>query len=210
MIMRRYALKKSPLYFLVFFITSCVTINIYFPAAAVEKAADRIVDEVWGEKGQTPEKQEQQEQQKTPDGPQSLLRNSMTFTLSIVGPGEAYAQEADINITTPGIRTLKDSIQRRADSIRPYMDKGNAGISNNGLLLVRSTDGLNLKDKASFTRLIEAENKDREALYREIAAANNFPPEKVPDIKKIFAGSWIKNAKKGWWVQDAGGEWRQK
>lgn len=26
---------------------ACVTINIYFPAAAAEKAADRIIDEVW-------------------------------------------------------------------------------------------------------------------------------------------------------------------
>jgi hypothetical protein len=25
----------------------CVTINIYFPAAAAEKAAEKIVDEVW-------------------------------------------------------------------------------------------------------------------------------------------------------------------
>ena len=25
----------------------CVTINIYFPAAAAEAAADRIIDEVW-------------------------------------------------------------------------------------------------------------------------------------------------------------------
>lgn len=28
-------------------LAGCVTINIYFPAAAVEKAADRIIDEVW-------------------------------------------------------------------------------------------------------------------------------------------------------------------
>ncbi len=27
--------------------TGCVTINIYFPAAAAEKAADKIIDEVW-------------------------------------------------------------------------------------------------------------------------------------------------------------------
>ena len=32
----------------------CVTINIYFPAAAAEKAADRIIDEVWQLKGNTP------------------------------------------------------------------------------------------------------------------------------------------------------------
>lgn len=28
-------------------VSACVTINIYFPAAAAEKAADRIIDEVW-------------------------------------------------------------------------------------------------------------------------------------------------------------------
>lgn len=28
-------------------LSACVTINIYFPAAATEKAADRIIDEVW-------------------------------------------------------------------------------------------------------------------------------------------------------------------
>ncbi|QDC45317.1 hypothetical protein [Methylophilus medardicus] len=26
---------------------SCVTINIYFPAAAAEKAADKVIDEIW-------------------------------------------------------------------------------------------------------------------------------------------------------------------
>jgi hypothetical protein len=28
-------------------LSGCVTINIYFPAAAAEKAADKIIDEVW-------------------------------------------------------------------------------------------------------------------------------------------------------------------
>ncbi len=28
-------------------LTGCVTINIYFPAAAAEKAADKIIDEVY-------------------------------------------------------------------------------------------------------------------------------------------------------------------
>lgn len=35
----------------------CVTINIYFPAAAAEKAADKIIDEVWqlrGKEGAAP------------------------------------------------------------------------------------------------------------------------------------------------------------
>ena len=29
-------------------ISACVTINVYFPAAAAERAADRIINEVWG------------------------------------------------------------------------------------------------------------------------------------------------------------------
>lgn len=37
----------------------CVTINIYFPAAAAEKAADRIIDEVW----------QLREGQRSPSGP---------------------------------------------------------------------------------------------------------------------------------------------
>jgi len=28
-------------------LAACVTINIYFPAAAAEKAADKIIDDVW-------------------------------------------------------------------------------------------------------------------------------------------------------------------
>lgn len=28
-------------------LTACVTINIYFPAAAAQKAADKIIDDVW-------------------------------------------------------------------------------------------------------------------------------------------------------------------
>ena len=28
-------------------LSACVTINIYFPAAAAEKAADRIIEDVW-------------------------------------------------------------------------------------------------------------------------------------------------------------------
>lgn len=28
-------------------LSACITINIYFPAAAAEKAADEIIDDVW-------------------------------------------------------------------------------------------------------------------------------------------------------------------
>ncbi len=205
--MERGLYRTSLFYCLVFFITSCVTINIYFPAAAVEKAADRIVDEVWGSEGKEPAKEEPQKQE---GAPQSLIEKAILLAVSVAGPREAYAQEADINVTTPAIRTLKQSIKKRAESIMPFMDSGNVGIGNNGLLVIRNSTGLKLKDKARLKRLIAAENRDRNALYREIAKANGFPPEKVADIKRIFAGSWIKKARKGWWVQGTDGNWKQK
>jgi ABC-type uncharacterized transport system auxiliary subunit len=38
------SLTAAPLALL---LAGCVTINIYFPASAAEKAADSIIDEVW-------------------------------------------------------------------------------------------------------------------------------------------------------------------
>jgi uncharacterized protein YdbL (DUF1318 family) len=184
-----------------FLISACVTVNIYFPAAAVERAADQIVKETWGE-AKKPEK--------TPPGPQSYNPFSPLRTVSLNLIGEAHAQEADINVSNPAIRALKDSIKQRSNAIRPYMDRGNIGIRQDGLLTIRTSDGLNLKERAEAQQLIEAENRDREALYAEIAKANNIPQENVPKIKNIFAKSWSEQAQPGWWIQDSQGNWRKK
>lgn len=191
---------------LVFVIISCVTINVYFPAAAVEKAADKLVDDVWGGEEQEapaapPEKGAAEGRVKVPE----------RLGYISIGPRSAEAAEnADINVSTPAIRTLKGSIQARAGAIKPYMNKGNLGIGNDGLLVVRNKEGLNLKQKAALTRLVRSENNDRMALYREIAKANNFTPDRVKDIQGLFAKSWKKNARAGWWIQATDGSWAAK
>jgi hypothetical protein len=49
-------MRKIGLLCLLMTLTACVTINIYFPAAEAQKAADKIIDEVWQLKdGQKPE-----------------------------------------------------------------------------------------------------------------------------------------------------------
>ena len=40
-------LRMPVVLLLMLFTAACVTINVYFPAEAAEKAADRIIDEVW-------------------------------------------------------------------------------------------------------------------------------------------------------------------
>jgi uncharacterized protein YdbL (DUF1318 family) len=178
--------------------SACVTVNIYFPAAAVERAADQIVKETWGDRAE-PKRQ---------DGPRSKSGEPARMTFNLVS--EAHAQDADINVSNPAIRALKDSIAKRSASIKPFMDRGNVGISRDGLLVVRSTDGLNLKERAEVQQLVDAENRDREALYLEIAKANNIARESVPRIKSIFAKSWIEQARTGWWIQDEQGNWKRR
>jgi uncharacterized protein len=184
-----------------FFISACVTVNIYFPAAAVERAAEQIVKETWGGPG---------EPAKAPPKPQSYNPFSPMRTVSLNVIGEAHAQEADINVSNPAIRALKDSIKQRSNAIKPYMDRGNVGIGQDGLLVIRGTDGLNLKERAEVQQLVEAENRDREALYAEIAKANNIPKENIPKIKSIFAKTWIEQAQPSWWIQDSQGNWKKK
>ena len=185
---------------LIFLLSACVTVNIYFPAAAVERAAEQIVKETWGGPEQPVKKEE----------PRSSLMRPTTVAGLFVFVGEASAQEADINVSNPAIRALKDSIKNRSGSIKPFMDRNNVGITRDGLLTVRTTEGLNLKERAEVQQLVDAENRDREALYLEIAKANNIAQESVPKIKMIFAKSWIEQAQPGWWIQDPQGNWKKK
>jgi uncharacterized protein YdbL (DUF1318 family) len=191
-------LKRVAL-FIAFLANACVTVNIYFPAAAVERAADEIVKETWGSRTESAPREQ----------PRSLLPAAWKIA-SVSFIDEAFAQEADINISNPAIRALKDSIKNRSGSIKPFMDRGNVGLTRDGLLTVRTTDGLNLKERAEVQQLVDAENRDRESLYFEIAKANNFPKESVPKIKSIFAKSWAEQAQSGWWIQDAQGNWQKK
>src|SRR6476620_5788600 len=109
---------KRLIFLIAFIVSACVTVNIYFPAAAVERAADQIVKETWGESGEQPKSE-----------PQSQNLFSPAGIASVSFFGEAYAQDADINVSNPAIRALKESIRVRSDAIQPYMDRGNIGIA---------------------------------------------------------------------------------
>ena len=83
-------------------------------------------------------------------------------------------------------------------------------MTNNGLVEVRDAAGVELPDRALLTRLVAEDNRDREALYNEIAKANNHP-EWAADIRKTFARRWVeRGARAGWYYQDADGAWKQK
>lgn len=175
-------------------VAACVTINIYFPAEQVRGAADRIVDEVWGERAQDA----------APAPPQKAPGSSF---LRLLGPSQAYAAQ-DIDITTPEIRAIREAMKERSASLFPYLDAGKIGVGADGFLKVRTLDGLDLRSKGEVNRLVKAENDDRQRLYKEIAKANGFP-DQVGEVQAIFAETWRQKAAPGWFLE-RNGAWNPK
>lgn len=176
-------------------VISCVTINIYFPAEELRGAADKIVEEVWGDRNP------QDTEKNPPQQPGSSIFHYLQ-------PTAAYAAQ-DINVSTPEIRAIKASIKKRSAALAGFLKSGTIGIGQNGLLKVRSTAGLNLKQRGQVNKLVKAENKDRLQLYKEIAVANGFP-DKTAEVQNIFADSWRKQAAKGWFLEKPNGTWAAK
>jgi len=189
---------------------SCVTINIYFPAAEAEKIAEQIVDDVLHSN-----EQHEQIDEKQSDNNQSLLNSdkyfSQTALLAIIDfiiPA-AQAGQADISINSPKIRSLRSSMEKRQSRLLPYYKSSTVGFSNNGLIASVTNKGLSMKQKSSVKKLIKAENNDRKALYAEIANANGHP-EWRSDIQKTFAKTWINKISSGWMYQSNSGQWQKK
>ncbi|HMK44324.1 MAG TPA: YdbL family protein [Dissulfurispiraceae bacterium] len=185
------------------FLVSCVTVNLYFPSGAIQKAADQIVDEEQG-KVKVQEKKSDQK-------PQSSIMQNTVFTVSF-SPSEAYAAEGDvdINVSTPAIRTLRDSLRDRFQLLKPYLDKGAVGQNSGGYLEIRDASPLTLKEKAELNMLVDKQNKDRRTLYEEIVRANKLGSDSIPKVEKIFAKSRSEKAQPGWWIQQENGQWVKK
>ena len=190
-------------------LAACVTINVYFPAAAAEKAADRIIRNVYGPAAA--EKPKAEPAPSAPTAPQSRRETGPEPMLVavldwLVTPAQAAA---NINIQTPAIQSLQASMAARFPQLRPYFNSGALGMTNNGLVSMRNLNAVPLRDRRQLQQLVSAENQDRNALYREIARANGHP-EWESEIRGIFARRWVANAPSGWWYQDGSGGWRRK
>jgi uncharacterized protein YdbL (DUF1318 family) len=186
-------------------IAACVTINVYFPAAAAEKAADRIIGDIWG-----PEKDPKPEgspQGAVYDGPGDVLLASLGGALDFVIP-TAEAQ-ADLDISSPAIRALTASMKGRAAELDPFFGSGAIGLTADGLVEIRDANAVALADRNRLKKLVADENADRNSLYREIATANGHA-EWESDIRGTFAERWVANARPGWYYKSKAGAWARK
>ena len=191
-------------------LAACVTINVYFPAAAAEKAADKIIEDVWGgdKSSESETKREDNKQTALRDtaGQRMLLAAAASVLDFIVSPAHA---QANLNVDTPAIRQLTQSMEARHAQLKKYYDAGSIGLTRDGLVQVRDQNLVPLPERNSVRKLVAEENADRSNLYREIAAANGHA-EWEADIRTTFAERWASKAPAGWWYQDESGAWKQK
>ncbi|MFN2308487.1 MAG: YdbL family protein [Gammaproteobacteria bacterium] len=196
-------------------LAACVTINVYFPAAAAEAAADRIIQRVYGVEGAPGDKAPAQQPPVSPESPavepQSQREGGLGAALAValdwlIAPAEAAA---DIDIQSPAIQNLTGSLEQRHAGLAPHYISGAIGLTQDGQLAVRDLNAVPLRDRSRVQQLVADENRDRNALYAEIARANGHP-EWESDIRTTFARRWVDNAPAGWWFQDAAGGWQQK
>lgn len=192
--------------FMLLFVTACVTINVYFPAEAAEKAADRIILDVYGK---TPPEAPQEK----PAEPQSMnsvpgpASRALAVVLDwLVSPAQAAA---DLSINTPAIRQLTASMEARHRTLAPYYASGAVGMTRDGQIAVRDQKLVPLSERNTVRNLVAEENRDRSALYAEMARANGHP-EWESEIRATFARRWVDNARAGWWYKDSNGAWKQK
>jgi uncharacterized protein YdbL (DUF1318 family) len=187
---------------------ACVTINVYFPAAAAEKAADQFIDGVWQKTA--PEAPAA----KPADKPSSFVPHAQPLAVEVtravlealVPP--AQAADANIDVNSPAIRAIQSSMAARHSQLAKYYDSGAIGLTGDGMIEVRDQNAVPLPERGTLRQLVADDNRDRGQLYAEVARANGHP-EWEADIRAAFARRWVARAQSGWYYQD-GGRWVQK
>jgi uncharacterized protein YdbL (DUF1318 family) len=197
-------MKKTPVRlavvtWIVLVLFSCITVNIYFPEAAVQKTAEEIVDEIRGEKVN------KKEEKKGEIREDVAVSSSTPFSLV---PG-LYAQQ-ETTVSSPKIRALKESLKTRFPELVPFFNQGRLGEKLDGYLDIRSEEGLTLQQRAQLRRLAKDEDTDRSELYAEVASALGIDAGQIDRIARIFGQNWIAKARPGWWIQNEDGSWSRK
>ncbi|MFP4295909.1 MAG: YdbL family protein [Halothiobacillaceae bacterium] len=188
--------------------TACVTINIYFPAAAAEEAARTIVRDVLGsEVEKAPAEPEAAPQSSAePEASNRFARGAVAAARILVPEARA---EADLNIRSPAIDSLRAAMRARAGKLAAFYADGTVGFNRQGLVEIRDPGSVPLNRRAELKQLVDQENADRDALYRAIAEANGRP-DWEGQIRDTFARVWIEEAPAGAQVQRPDGTWTRK
>ncbi len=196
-------------------LAGCVTVNVYFPAAQAQQAADQVIGNIMGSdsSGATPASGTTTQPAPAPSAQpaSSGLEPLAARVLGALIPA-AYAAEPQVNlhVQTPAIQAIEARMRARFQSImRGLLESGAVGFTNNGDVAIRDAAKIPLAQRAEATQAVAQENADRAELYKQIAIANGHP-DWAQRMRETFASQWISRERAGWYYQDASGKWQQK
>ena len=187
---------------LVVAVAGCVTINVYFPEAAAQKAADQFIGNVL-EDTQAPRKPP------APATDKSAVQPSASV-LDLLIPAAYAADTPEIRVQTATTQAIGERMKARLrGGLKAMLDSGAVGLAADGDLAVRDANAIALAQRAQASAWVAEDNLDRAALYREVANANGHP-EWEGQVRATFARGWIERAPAGWYYRDAAGQWHRK
>jgi uncharacterized protein YdbL (DUF1318 family) len=187
-------------------LVGCVTINVYFPEAAAQKAADQFIGNVLDNAGQPPAAVPK-DQKPTPS---SNGQPPSAMLLDLLIPAAHAAEAPNIRIQTSATEAIRGRMQQRFQgALGALLDSGVAGFTSDGMVAMRDVARVPMSQRVQANATVADENRDRAALYSEVANANSHP-EWEPQIRATFARGWIEKAHAGWYYQNAAGVWQRK
>jgi uncharacterized protein YdbL (DUF1318 family) len=193
-------------------LAGCVTINVYFPAAAAQKAADKVIGNIIGPESESPAPagSAQPPADDSSSGGPAGQPLAMRVLDALVPAANAAESQPDLDIHTPAIdATMARMRSRFRSTLRALLDSGAIGFTHNGDVAIHDPAKIPLSARSQAKQAIAAENADRAELYRQIASANGHP-EWASRMREAFAKRWIAMAHSGWYYQDASGNWQKK
>lgn len=126
-----------------------------------------------------------------------------------------YGKPADpLPYGGPDIDRSFAAMQARWPELKPLLAEGALGVAEDGEIAVRDVGSRDLAAARELRRLVKAENRDRDLLYRGVTAAIGHRRDTLPQmlgfVEETFAREWRRQAPAGWWFRDARGAWRQR
>lgn len=122
-------------------------------------------------------------------------------------PAAQVVEESKLNLSSPEIQRLVDSMEARLRDLSPYYESGAVGFGADGYIMVRDNNQVPQPQRNTLRTLVANENADRATLYRELAVSSSQAQWEKP-IRAVFAKRWIQRARQGWYVQD-GSAWKK-
>lgn len=124
--------------------------------------------------------------------PNVIVRFTLLLIAAIVGTSLVQAQD---------LATLRDHMEKRLPAITALKDKQGVGETNRGYLEVRG--GVSGNEQ----QVISEENSDRRKVYAALAAQTGSTAD---EVGRKRAEQIATLAKRGHWIQEPSGGWRQK